>query len=125
MTMENIRQQDIRRWHMGELLVKQKTGMWIPAIETELDLDGDGNVDNMVSAKVSEKSGIHVLTINYNGSTLSGMGTTLSEGNKGYILPYTANQKDYRWEEKKYLYPVPASSVTLNDNLDQNAGWEK
>lgn len=125
MTMENIRQQDIRRWHMGELLVKQKTGMWIPAIEAELDLDGDGKVDNMVSAKVSEKSGIHVLTINYNGSTLSGMGTTLSEGNKGYILPYTANQKDYRWEEKKYLYPVPASSVTLNDNLDQNAGWEK
>lgn len=125
MTMENIRQQDIRRWHMGELLVQQKTGMWIPAIETELDLDGDGVVDNMVSAVVSEKSGIHVLTINYNGSKLSGMGTTLSEGNKGYILPYTANQQEYRWEEKKYLYPVPAASVTLNDNLDQNAGWEK
>ena len=125
LTMENIRQQDIRRWHMGELLVKQKTGMWIPAIETDLDLDGDGTVDNMVSAKVSEKTGVHVLTINYNGSSLSGMGTTLSEGNKGYILPYTANQKDYRWEEKKYLYPVPAASVTLNDKLDQNPGWKK
>ena len=124
LTMENIRQQDIRRWHQGELLIKQKTGMWIPALETELDLDGDGNNDNYVSSLISEKAGLKVLTVNYNGSSLSGMGTTLSEGNKGYILPYTANQKQYTWSEKKYLYPVPASSVTMNDNLDQNADWE-
>ena len=122
-TMENLRQQDIRRWHMGELLVKQKTGMWIPAIETELDLDEDGVVDNMVSAKLTEKAGIKVLTINYNGSTLSGTDHRLSEGDHGYILPYQANRAQYNWSEKKYLYPVPASSVTLNENLDQNAGW--
>ena len=35
------------------------------------------------------------------------------------------NRSQYKWEEKKYLYPVPASSVTMNDNLDQNAGWGK
>ena len=122
-TMENLRQQDIRRWHMGELLVKQKTGMWIPAIETELDLDGAGVADSMVSAKLTEKAGINVLTINYNGSTLSGTDHRLSEGDHGYILPYQANRAQYNWSEKKYLYPVPASSVTMNDNLDQNAGW--
>ena len=122
-TMENLRQQDIRRWHMGELLIRPKTGMWIPSIETELDLDGDGVADTMVSSKLTEKAGLHVLTINYNGSTLSGTGHELSQGNKGYILPYKANQKQYTWSEKKYLYPVPGPSVTMNDQLDQNAGW--
>ena len=122
-TMENLRQQDIRRWHMGELLIRPKTGMWIPSIETDLDLDGDGVADNIVSAKLTEKAGLHVLTINYNGSTLSGTGHELSQGNKGYIMPYRANQKQYTWSEKKYLYPVPGPSVTMNDQLDQNAGW--
>ena len=122
-TMENLRQQDIRRWHMGELLVRAKTGMWIPAIETELDLDGDGVAETIVSAKLTEKAGMNVLTINYNGSTLSGTGHELSQGNKGYILPYRKNQQQYNWSEKKYLYPVPGPSVTMNDTLDQNAGW--
>ena len=127
LTMENIRQQDIRRWHMGELLVRQKTGMWIPSIETDLDLDGDGTPDNMVSQLLTEKAGIKVLHIvpkNYT-PTKDEDYHQLSEGDHGYILPYMGNRSQYKWEEKKYLYPVPASSVTMNDNLDQNAGWEK
>jgi len=124
MTMENVRQQDIRRWHMGELLIKQKTGMWIPAIETDLDLDGDGTPDNIVSAVLTEKAGMKVLTINVDGKTeKSGNNHRLSEGDHGYILPYQANRAQYNWAEKKYLYPVPAATVTFNDNLDQNPGW--
>ena len=122
--MESQRQHDIRRWHMGELLVKPKTGMWIPAIETELDLDGDGTPDNYVSAEVTEKPGLHVLTINVDGKPQkSGTDHRLSEGDHGYILPYRANQQQYRWEEKKYLSPVPSSDITLNPDLSQNAGW--
>jgi hypothetical protein len=98
--------------------------MWIPAIETPLDLDGDGTPDNMVSAVLTETAGLHVLTINLNGSTLSGTNHQLSEGDHGYILPYQGNREQYTWSEKKYLYPVPAASVTMNDNLDQNADWE-
>ena len=116
LTMENIRQQDIRRWHMGELLIKQKTGMWIPAIETPLDIDGDGTPDSYFSKIVSEKAGLKVLQISDNNHRLS-------EGDHGYILPYGINQRQYTWSEKKYLYPVPLSSVTMNDDLDQNEGW--
>lgn len=124
LTMENIRQQDIRRWHMGELLIKQKTGMWIPAIETDLDLDGDGTPDNIVSAVLTEKPGMKVLTINVDGKTQkSGLNHRLSEGDHGYILPYQANREQYSWSEKKYLYPVPSPTVTFNENLDQNKGW--
>ena len=123
LTMENMRQRDIRRWHMGELLVKAKTGIWIPALDVELDLDGDGVNDNIVSAVITEKPGLKVLTVNHNGSSKSGAGHILSEGDHGYIITNTAIVEKYRWEEKKYLMPVPASSITFNDGLSQNYGW--
>ncbi len=121
--MENLRQDDIRRWHMGNLLVKVKTGIYIPSLETPLDLDEDGVADNFVSSKVTEKAGLRVLTVNYNGSSLSGAGHVLSEGNKGYIKVATGIQQGYYWSEKKYLYPIPAPDITLNDGLGQNYGW--
>ena len=121
--MESLRQEDCRRWHMGELLVRQKTGMYIPEIEKDLDIDGDGKVDNIVSAKLTEKNGMKVLTINLNGSKKSASGHILSEGDHGYIKCHTDYFKVYHWSEKKYLYPIPNVSVTMNENLGQNAGW--
>ncbi len=125
LTMENQRQRDIRRWHLGELLVKPKTGIWIPALETPMDLDGDGKNDNVVSSTKTEAAGLKVLTVNYNGSTKSGAGHILSEGDHGYIITSTTLCDGYKWEEKKYVYPIPLSSVTLNSNLTQNYGWEE
>ena len=123
LTMENLRQHAIRRWHMGELLVKVKTGMYIPSIETDLDLDLDGTPDNIVSANLTEKAGLSVLTINYNGSNKSGTGHILSEGDHGYIMVHTKLQSGYHWSEKKYLSPIPSADVTLNPDLTQNYGW--
>ena len=76
-TMENLRQKDDRRWHMGELLVKAKTGMWVcdqanalsQTRDVELDLNGDGKAENLVSAKLSEKKGFLVLAVNAAGIT--------------------------------------------------------
>lgn len=28
------------------------------------------------------------------------------------------------WDDKMYLYPIPRQELTLNDNLEQNPGWE-
>lgn len=125
LTMENLRQRDIRRWHMGELLVKAKTGIWIPSLETPMDLDGDGVMDNIVSSVLTEKPGLKVLTVNYNGSTKSGAGHILSEGDHGYIITSTKLVAGYNWTEKKYLYPIPSGSVTLNEGLSQNYGWSE
>lgn len=118
LVMENQRQSDIRRWHMGELLVKQKTGMWIPQIETPLDLNGDGKPETFVSKTVKEKAGLSVLDLNSNA------GHKLSEGDHGYVLPSTTLVQDYRWEEKKYLNPIPVTAITANSNLKQNKGWQ-
>lgn len=121
--MENVRQDDDMRWHMGDLLVRQKTGMYIAEIDKELDLNNDGKMDNIVSATKKESPGLGLLQINYNGSTLSAVEHILSDGNKGYIIPFTKYYKTYKWEEKKYVRPIPNVSVTMNDKLGQNAGW--
>ena len=124
-TMENLRQQDIRRWHMGELLVRVKTGMYIPALETDLDLDGDGTPDNIVSNRLVEKAAMSVLPVDLEGGNenFSTSGNYLSDGDHGYILGYTKYQQGYQWTENKYLYPIPSADVTSNPDLVQNAGW--
>ena len=119
----NLRVQDDMRWHMGQLFVRQKTGMYIAEIEKDLDLDEDGVVDNIVSAQLTEKKGMYLLSINYNGSTKSAAGHILSEGDHGYILVSTKYVSEYSWPEKKYLRPIPNVSVTMNEKLGQNAGW--
>ncbi len=41
----------------------------------------------------------------------------------GYL--YAQNPEDRRelWNDKKYLYPLPADQLVLNSNLTQNPGW--
>jgi hypothetical protein len=29
------------------------------------------------------------------------------------------------WEDKQYLYPIPATAIVKNSNLAQNPGWIK
>lgn len=118
-TMENIHQDDVYRWAQGELLIKQRTGMWIPAINTALDLDGDGVNETWVSNTEKEKSGMKVLAID----SASSSGTVLSEGDHGYIKPHVNNYASYVWHDYKYLRPIPKSALLENGNLEQNPGW--
>lgn len=118
LVMENQRQHDIRRWAMGDLLVKQKTGLWIPAIETPLDLNGDGKAETYVSKTVKEKAGLSVLDLN------ADAGHKLSEGDHGYIMPNTKLVEAYEntWPAKKYLTPIPNSAIL--EGVAQQATWE-
>ena len=122
---------------MGELLVKHKTGIWVcdetnplqQDKDVELDLDGDGKSDNVVSARLSELKGKLVLAVNAegiqtaSGKVNSGAGHILSNGTWGYVITNTTLVEGYQWEDKKYVYPIPPQSVTLNENLTQNKGW--
>ncbi len=136
-TMENQRQIDISRWHMGELLIRPKTGIWVCDEDDKLtqdrdvylDLNGDGTPESAVSARNSEIKGYLVLAVNApgivtaNGKANSGAGHVLSNGTWGYVITNTTLVAGYNWSNKKYVYPIPASSVTLNENLTQNVGW--
>lgn len=119
LTMENIHQDDVMRWAQGELLVKQRTGLWIDAINTPIDLDGDGVAETWVSNTSTEKSGMKVLAIDGASQT----GTKLSQGDHGYILPHCRNYASYNWHDYKYIRPIPKSAMLENSKLVQNPGW--
>lgn len=49
-------------------------------------------------------------------------GVNIRKNGKSYI--YTKKQIQSRtWDDKMYLYPIPAKETYLNDNLIQNPGW--
>lgn len=41
----------------------------------------------------------------------------------GYIYSQAPGDRRKPWDDKKYLYPLPADQLTLNPNLTQNSGW--
>ena len=117
MTMENVRYDDIIRWHQGELFARPWIGIWITASETPLDLNGDGVNDCIVTADPNNKSPLKILFID----GASEAGHKLSEGTKGNILPATAIER--KWHDYKYLKPIPTTARQENPNLSQNPGW--
>ena len=47
------------------------------------------------------------------------------DGADGYYLTWDRpNDDDRVWGDKQYLYPIPASVMVKNPNIEQNTGWE-
>lgn len=120
LAMENRRYQDLMRWRQGELLVRERQGIYIPVIEEPIDLNGDGTPETIVSAKITEKTGYRVLSID---GASSDLGNKLSGGNKGIILTGTAVTSTWAWKDYKYVKPIPAEAILENKNLEQNPEW--
>jgi hypothetical protein len=41
----------------------------------------------------------------------------------GYLYAMNPANRRLPWDDKKYLYPLPADQLVLNKNLTQNIGW--
>ena len=91
-------------------------GIYIPSVDTPIDLNGDLVPETLVTAKATI-SNYKILYID----GASEPGHKLSEGTKGNILPATALER--KWHDYKYVKPVPAIAITENPNLSQNPGW--
>ena len=91
----DFRYWDLIRWHMLD----------------KLDTTDPKNIDITLGADMSnDVEGI------YDG-TLNG----------AYIDAYTigGSRFDREYEPKHYLYPIPSNELNLNEQLDQNPGWEE
>lgn len=117
LTMEGYRYDDIVRWKQGELFTRQRMGIFIPAIETPLDLDNDGTPETIVTRKEKLVSTLNILQI----EEASPAGNMLSEGTSGNIL--TSTRLEHVWHDYKYVRPVPTTAIQENDNLSQNPHW--
>lgn len=114
---EGFRYDDLKRWKAGKLLEKARDGIYVPAENELIDLNGDGYPDvSFVTALPSSKvPGVYYDVIDNKNVKLSG-------GNKGSILWHPNISRSY--EDYKYYAPIPYSELIINSKLVQNAGWD-
>ncbi len=115
--MENLRWADCMRWRMGRLLEREWHGIYVPAMNVNYDLDGDGTPDVCFVEKQpsSTTKGVQYRII--------GSDFQLTEGTSGYLVSYRSIER--KWDDKKYVRPIPTKAITDNPNLGQNPGWGK
>ncbi|HVW62328.1 MAG TPA: RagB/SusD family nutrient uptake outer membrane protein [Puia sp.] len=117
LALEGFRYDDLKRWNAGDLLKKQYLGLYVPAMNTLYDLNGDGKPDvSFVSSTPATKvSGVYYFIID-------GSQAALSNGTSGNIIWLNNIARD--WDTYKYFYPIPYNELVLNHNLVQNTGWD-
>lgn len=121
MTLEGLRYLDLKRWNCFNLWVDDPwEGVFIPALNTPLDMNGDGTYD----AYFYDTDAI-------GDDTYSSIGVYVGTGKKniinvkavdgGYLMKY--NIEGRQFPERQYLYPIPQVVMQKNPNLVQNPGW--
>lgn len=113
---EGFRWDDLMRWKAGKKVEQPMVGLYFDSLGGH-DFDGDGNADvylhdgNPSGAPASATAIINVQQ------------RSLTNGNSGYLNPFP--QGGSFDENKDYYYPLPLEDLQLNQNLDQNPGWEE
>lgn len=119
--LEGLRLNDLKRWACGKLWETAAwDGIYIPALDTPLDLNGDGTNDVFVTED-SKYSGPYKSIAMYTGANLKVV--KLADDTKGgYRLNYEISRV---WNDNMYIYPIPEIVIQKNPNLKQNPGWDK
>ena len=124
LALEGFRFTDLLRWKRGELMTMRWTGIYVPALNVQMDLDRDGTTD-VIFYKGETPTGLPAsctpISVEASGTNRQ----ALTDGDSGNLTWYD-NDPDRVWYEdgRQYYYPIPKSAITLNGNLAQNPGWE-
>lgn len=113
---EGFRYADLLRWKKGRLLEMQWRGIYVPAKDLPMDLDGNGTPD---VAFVDKAPAVKIPGVIY--YTLTGS-AKLSEGTKGFITWRDDEKRNF--DDKKYYYPISNADIVINPKLVQNPGWQ-
>lgn len=113
---ENLRYQDLMRWKKGKLVEMPWKGIYVPAMNQPMDLDGNGtpDVSFVTATPATPQAGVTYFVID-------GKISKLSNGSSGHVI-WGANEVR-KFDDKKYLYPISNADMVLNPNLVQNPGW--
>lgn len=113
---EGLRYDDLMRWKKGKLLEMPWKGIYVHAMDQEMDLDGNGTPDVSFVSKTpaTPKQGVSYFVVD-------GKAAKLTEGTKGHII-WRADEVR-KFDDKKYLKPISNTDLVLNPNLGQNPGW--
>ena len=119
--LEGFRMNDLKRWACGSDWQNAPwDGVYISALDTPIDLNGDGVNDVYVTADADyQKSGTYksiAMTLNSNQKAVK----IADDPAGGYLLGYEMPRK---WNDNMYIYPVPENVIQKNTALKQNPGW--
>ena len=123
LALEGFRFADLLRWKHGELMMMRWTGIYVPALNVQMDLDHDGTTD-VIFYKGEKPTGLPAsctpISVDGGEETRQGL-TGATSGN----LTWYDNDPSRIWYEDgcQYYYPIPQSAINLNENLKQNPGW--
>lgn len=119
---EGLRFYDIIRWAKGDLLEMEWNGIYVPALDTPLDLNEDGAPD-VVYFKVEPASRISGVIYIDVSDMVGGIANAYKLKNDTFGEITWLNTVPREWEEKKYFYPIPEDDRLTNPELGQNPGW--
>ena len=115
--LENCRWDDDMRWGMGRLLERPWYGVYVGELGKVYDMDGDGSGDVCF---VRENPPVTEWGVTYR---VLGGDYALTDGDSGYIECYIRMNR--KWDDKKYVRPIPTTALNDNPALGQNPGWKK
>lgn len=117
--LEGLRLNDLKRWAYGELWETSPwDGIYIPAMDTPLDLNGDGTYDVYVTEDTGYSGSYKSIAMTMEGNQQAVKLEDDPEG--GYKLNYVISRE---WNDNMYIYPIPEVVIQKNTNLKQNPGW--
>lgn len=113
---EGFRYDDLLRWRKGKLLEMDWKGIYVPALNTEMDLDGNGTPDVSFVKSIPAQTRPNVTYV-----IIDGNASKLSNGENGHII-WRGNE-NREFTDNKYLRPISNADIVDNPNLVQNPGW--
>lgn len=129
LAMEGKRWDDIRRWKEGACYKQHLYGIYFEGPGSyDLNADGVADICLYTTAKAPVDLPANVAAFQIQEIEIDGKyvpqsdGIILSEGTKGYVDMHKLKTLAFD-ETRDYLYPIPISERTLNQNLTQNPGW--
>ncbi|MFN8355419.1 MAG: RagB/SusD family nutrient uptake outer membrane protein [Spirosomataceae bacterium] len=120
--LEGFRFDDIVRWKRGDLMQMEWNGMYVPTLDTPLDLNEDGILD-VAFYKVLPSNRVAGVTYVEVAPLVGGKpNSQLLAGDTSGELTWL-NNIPRKWEDRHYYYPIPTGDIITNPKLAQNPGW--